>query len=143
MPGGRGRLTALYNGRSPPYTTYSQTHSHGTTQSDFQTSEPVQAEEAKEGATAKAGRMEQRNAEAPLRPHGLVVSMGITTKSINQRETPMTYTHELLQTLTDRELSLIADLEAELEEKLDEETILDGFFKDGQRRPAPPYAIEN
>jgi hypothetical protein len=47
---------------------------------------------------------------------------------------PMTYTHELLQTLTARELSLIADLEAELGEKLDEETILDGFFKDGQRR---------
>jgi hypothetical protein len=46
----------------------------------------------------------------------------------------MPYTHKLLKTLTDRELSLIADLEAELGEKLDEETILDGFFKDGQRR---------
>ena len=56
------------------------------------------------------------------------------TKSINQRETPMTYTHELLQTLTARELSLIADLEAELGEKLTEAEILDGFFKDGQRR---------
>jgi hypothetical protein len=46
----------------------------------------------------------------------------------------MTYTHELLQTLTARELSLIADLEAELGEKLTEAEILDGFFKDGQRR---------
>ena len=53
-------------------------------------------------------------------------------------ETTMTYTHELLQTLTARELSLIADLEAELGEKLTEAEILDGFFKDGQRRQ---YAV--
>ncbi len=46
----------------------------------------------------------------------------------------VTYTHELLQTLTVRELSLISDLEAELGEKLTEEEILDGLFKNGRRR---------
>jgi hypothetical protein len=51
-----------------------------------------------------------------------------------QKETTMTYTHKLLQTLTTRELDLIADVESELGEKLSEEDVLDGFFRDGCRR---------
>ena len=46
------------------------------------------------------------------------------------------YTNEILQTLTARELNLIADLEAELGEKLTEAEIIEGIFINGRSQLA-------